>query len=270
MPRSSSRGLVQGQQDIPLNETGEQLHFSGEVRDSFLTYMYNYNVEITLCFAMTSWRKDIVMTKEEKVTKIMERLYKVYPQPETDLHFENPLQLLVATIMAAQCTDKLVNKVCETLFKKYKTANDFATRSVEEIGNDIKPVTFWTNKGKMLHNMGVMLVEQHNGEVPQTMEELVALPGVARKTANVVLGNAFGMNEGIVIDTHMIRLSQKLGLTDQKDPVKIEKDLMQIVPQEKYTDFANLLILHGRYFCTARPHTCQDCPLLDLCPDKIA
>lgn len=202
-----------------------------------------------------------------KVQKIMDRLYPVYPRPITDLQFENPFQLLVATIMAAQCTDKLVNKITEQLFKKYKSPQDFANRTIDEIAEDIKPVTFWGNKAKMLHNMGVMLVEKHSGEVPQTMEELVELPGVARKTANVVLGNAFHKNDGIVIDTHMIRMSNKLGLTDQKDPVKIEQDLMKIVPQEKWTDFANLLILHGRYFCTARPHTCEGCPLDDLCPD---
>lgn len=207
------------------------------------------------------------MSKEEKVEKIMERLYKVYPHPKTDLHFEKPLQLLVATIMAAQCTDKLVNQVTEKLFKKYKTAKDFADAPLEQIQQDIKPVTFWQNKGKMLKNMGIMLVEKHNGEVPQTMQELDDLPGVARKTANVVLGNAFRKNEGIVIDTHMIRLTNKLGLTDNTDPVKIEQDLMKIVPQEKWTDFANLLILHGRYFCTARPHICENCPLGDICPD---
>lgn len=208
------------------------------------------------------------MTKREKVRKIMDRLYPVYPHPVTDLYFQNPFQLLVATIMAAQCTDKLVNKVCEErIFPKYKTPQDFANRTIDEIAEDIKPVTFWGNKAKSLHNMGVMLVEKHGGKVPQTMEELDELPGVARKTANVVLGNAFHKNDGIVIDTHMIRMSNKLGLTDSKDPVKIEQDLMKIVPQEKWTDFANLLILHGRYFCTARPHTCENCPLGDICPD---
>lgn len=208
------------------------------------------------------------MDKHKKVQLIMDRLYKVYPHPITDLTFENPLQLLVATIMAAQCTDKLVNKVCaEKVFPKYKTAQDFADANPIQIDQDISPVTFHGNKAKMLHNMGKMLVEKYGGQVPQTMEELVELPGVARKTANVVLGNAFHKNEGVVIDTHMIRMSQKLGLTEQKDPVKIEKDLMEIVPQEKWTDFANLLILHGRYFCTARPHTCENCPLGDICPE---
>lgn len=211
------------------------------------------------------------MSKEEKVQLIMDRLYPVYPHPLTDLKFENPFQLLIATIMAAQCTDKLVNKVCEErVFLKYKTPQDLANASIEEIQQDIKPVTFWQNKGKMLHNMAVMLVEKYNGEVPQTMAELIELPGVARKTANVVLGNAFHKNVGIVIDTHMIRMSNKLGLTDQRDPVKIEQDLMKVVPQDKWTDFANLLILHGRYFCTARPHTCENCPLGDICPDKMA
>ncbi len=213
---------------------------------------------------------DINPDLQQKVLTIMERLYPVYPHPVTDLHFENPLQLLVATIMAAQCTDKLVNKVCEAqVFPKFKTAADFASASVEEIDKAISPVTFHTNKAKMLHNMGIMLIEKYNGEVPQTMEELIALPGVARKTGNVVLGNAFHKNDGIVIDTHMIRMSGKLGLTTQTDPVKIEKDLMAIVPQEKWTDFANLLILHGRYFCTARPHSCENCPLGDLCPDAV-
>lgn len=207
------------------------------------------------------------MTKEEKVKKIMERLYTVYPHPKTDLHYNTPFQLLVATILAAQATDKVVNTLTPGLFQKYKTIEDMANASVADIDKMVNKVMFHSTKAKNIQASAKIIVEKHRGKVPQTMEELDALPGVARKTANVVLNEAFGKPEGIVVDTHMIRLANKLGLTSEKDPVKIEQDLMKIVPKDKWIDFGNLLTLHGRYMCVARPHTCENCPLGDLCPE---
>jgi endonuclease III len=207
------------------------------------------------------------MTKQEKVKLILDRLYTVYPNPKTALLFSTPLDLLAATILSAQATDKLVNLVTPALFKKYKTAKDYATAPFEEVDNMVKRVNFHRNKVKNIQAAAQILVDKYNGKVPDTMEELDALPGVARKTANVVLGNAYGKNEGVAVDTHVMRLSKKLGLTNHTDPVKIELDLMQVVPRDKWKDFSHLLILHGRDICTARPHTCEGCPLQDLCPD---
>lgn len=217
---------------------------------------------------MTKEVKDPESNRREKVKEIIRRLRKVYPHPKTALNYTTPLELLVATILSAQATDKLVNIVTPELFKKYKTAKDFADASVEEIDEMIKKVNFHFNKAKSIQGAAQMIVEQYEGVVPETMEELDALPGVARKTANVVMGNAFGKAEGITVDTHVMRLSTKLGLTEQKTPEKIEEDLMKIVPKEDWIDFPHLLILHGRDICTARPHTCEGCPLDDLCPDK--
>jgi endonuclease-3 len=208
------------------------------------------------------------MTLEEKVREINKRLTKIYPQPKVALDFTTPLELLVATIMSAQTTDKLVNTLTPALFKKYPTTKDYAQANVDDIRELISKVNFAGNKAKNIKASAQIIVEKHGGKVPDTMEELDALPGVARKTANVVLGQAFHKAEGIVIDTHMIRMSNKLGLTTQKDPVKIEQDLMKIVPKEEWIDFPARLILHGRHFCTARPHDCKDCPLGDLCPDQ--
>ncbi len=208
------------------------------------------------------------MTLEEKVLEVNKRLEKIYPKPKIELDFKNPMEILVATMMAAQTTDKLVNTLTPALFKKYPTPKDFAEADVEDIYNLIKGVNFAGNKAKNIKAAAQQIVEKHGGEVPDNMEDLDALPGVARKTANVVLGQAFHKPEGIVIDTHMIRMSNKLGFTSQKDPVKIEQDLMKIVPKELWIEFPARLILHGRHFCTARPHDCKDCPLGDLCPDK--
>src|SRR3989344_3010126 len=208
------------------------------------------------------------MTNEEKVKEIIKRLSKVYPHPKTALNFSTPLELLIATILSAQATDKLVNTVTPELFKKYKTAKDFADASVEDIDTMIRKVNFHNNKAKSIKAAAQMIVEKHGGKVPDNMEDLDALPGVARKTANVVLGGAFKKSEGIVVDTHVIRLTTKLGLTDKKDPDKIEQDLMKIVPKEDWIDFSHLLILFGREYCPARPHKCDDCPLGDLCPEN--
>lgn len=208
------------------------------------------------------------MTKEEKVKEIIKKLSKVFPHPRTELVYKTPLQLLIATIMAAQATDKLVNTLTPELFKKYPTVRDFANATVEDIDAMINKVTFHFNKAKNIKAACEMIIDRFNGKVPDNMEDLDALPGVARKTANVVLGDAFGKSEGIVVDTHVIRLSNKLGLTTQKDPVKIEQDLMKIVPRDKWIDFPHMLTLFGRRYCPARPHKCEDCPLGDLCPDK--
>ncbi len=207
------------------------------------------------------------MTNKEKVKEILKRLSKVYPNPKSALEFENPLQLLIATILSAQATDKLVNQVTPALFKKYKTAKDFANTPIEELDKEINRVNFHNNKAKSIKAAATIIDEKYNGKVPDTMEELDALPGVARKTANVVLGNAFHKAEGIVVDTHVMRLANKLKLSSQKTPEKIEQDLMQIVPKESWIDFSHLLISFGREFCPARPHECKNCPLGDLCPD---
>lgn len=204
------------------------------------------------------------MSPEEKVIEINKRLIKVYPKPKIALDFTTPLELLVATIMSAQTTDKLVNQLTPALFNKYKTAKDYADADPEDIRQFISKVNFAGNKAKNIVAAAQIIVEKHDGQVPDTMEDLDALPGVARKTANVVLGQAFHKAEGIVIDTHMIRMSNKLGLTTQKDPVKIEQDLMKIVPKDEWIIFAARLILYGRHTCTARPHDETECFLKDL------
>lgn len=210
------------------------------------------------------------MTTEEKtkkVLKIIERLKPVYPDAKIALDFENPFQLLIATILAAQSTDVGVNKATPALFEKYPTPEALAKGDEEEIDSFINKVTFHRNKASMIKRTAQMLVDNFEGKVPDTMKDLISLPGVARKTGNVVLSCAFGKPEGIMVDTHMIRMSNRLGLTTESDPVKIEKDLMACVPKEHWIDFPLMLILHGRHFCTARPHTCENCPLEDLCPD---
>lgn len=208
------------------------------------------------------------MTREEKAKEIIKRLSQLYPKPKSALQHENAWQLLVATILSAQATDKLVNTVTPDLFKKYKTIKAFAAAPVDEIDGMVKKVNFHYNKSKNIKAAAQMIMDKYHGEVPSTMEELDALPGVARKTANVVLGDAFGKSEGIVVDTHVIRLANKLGLTDQKDPVKIEQDLMKIVPRDQWRYFGHYLTYFGREYCPARPHKCDDCPLKELCPDK--
>jgi endonuclease-3 len=210
------------------------------------------------------------MNKTEKVLKIYERLKKVYPDPKIALDFENPYQLLIATILAAQSTDVGVNKATPALFEKYPTPEALSKASEEDIDSFIPDVNFHRNKAGLVKRAAWMMVDQFDEKVPDNMKDLDSLPGVARKTANVVLSCAFGKPEGIMVDTHMIRMSNRLGLTTEKDPVKIERDLMEIVPKEHWVDFPLMLILHGRHFCTARPHTCANCPLEDLCPDMKA
>ena len=198
--------------------------------------------------------------------EVVARLKSEYPDARTELTWTNPLELLVATMLSAQTTDVQVNKVTEGLFAKYRTAEDYAGAAPEELEEDIRPTGFYRNKARSLRNMASALTEDHGGEVPRTMRELVALPGVGRKTANVVLGNAFGVDEGIVVDTHVRRVSGRLGLTQNRDPAKIEQDLMEVVPKEDWTVFSHLLILHGRRICKSRKPDCPNCVLNDICP----
>ena len=198
--------------------------------------------------------------------EVVARLKAEYPDARTELDWSNPLEILVATILSAQTTDVQVNKVTERLFAKYRTAEDYADAPSHELEEDIRPTGFYRNKARSLRGMASALVEEHGGEVPRTMSELVALPGVGRKTANVVLGNAFGTNEGIVVDTHVRRVSGRLGLTKNRDPAKIEQDLMQFVPKDDWTIFSHLLILHGRRICKSRKPDCPNCTLNDICP----
>ncbi len=198
--------------------------------------------------------------------EVVARLKAEYPDARTELDWNSPLELLVATVLSAQTTDVQVNRVTQTLFTKYRTAKDYASADPSELEEDIRPTGFYRNKARSLRNLAAALVEDHGGEVPGTMQELVALPGVGRKTANVVLGNAFGVDEGIVVDTHVRRVSGRLGLTEKEDPVKIERDLMQVVPGEDWTVFSHLLILHGRRTCKARKPDCPNCTLNDICP----
>ncbi len=199
-------------------------------------------------------------------SEVIARLKAEYPDARTDLDWSNPLELLVATILSAQTTDVQVNRVTESLFAKYRKAEDYADAALDVLEEDIRPTGFYRNKARSLRGMARALVEEHGGEVPRTMPELVALPGVGRKTANVVLGNAFGTNEGIVVDTHVRRVSNRLGLTESQDPVKIEQDLMGVVPEEDWTIFSHLLIFHGRRTCKARKPDCPNCVLNHICP----
>ena len=201
-----------------------------------------------------------------RVNALIEAFRRVYPSAHCELIFSNPLQLLVATILSAQCTDKRVNLVTETLFQRYRTAKDFAAVSQEELEEAVRSTGFYRNKAKAIRSMAADLLARHGGQVPQTMEELVALAGVGRKTANVVLGNAFGKNEGVVVDTHVARLSARLGLSKQTSPEKIEEDLMRLVPRDQWTNFSHWLIWHGRRRCTARKPDCKGCEVRDLCP----
>ena len=202
-------------------------------------------------------------------SEVIVRLKAEYPDARTELDWSNPLELLVATILSAQTTDVQVNRVTENLFSKYRTAEDYADSTPDELEADIRPTGFYRNKARSLRGMSAALVERHGGEVPRTMSELVALPGVGRKTANVVLGNAFGTNEGIVVDTHVRRVSNRLGLTESQDPVKIEQDFMEVVQEEDWTVFSHLLIFHGRRVCKARKPDCPNCALNDVCPSAF-
>ena len=201
-----------------------------------------------------------------RIGEIIARLKQEYPDARCALDHADPLQLLVATILSAQCTDARVNIVTKELFKKYRTARDYANAKPEQFEQEIRSTGFFRNKTKSILGMASALVDRHGGQVPDTMDELTPLPGVGRKTANVVLGNAFGKNEGVVVDTHVTRLSGLLGLTKHTDPVKIEQDLMKLVPREEWTLFSHLLILHGRAVCVAGRPKHEACVVCDLCP----
>ena len=207
--------------------------------------------------------------KKKRVEKIIELLEKEYPDAKTALHYSNPLEILVATILSAQATDKQVNVVTKSLFKKYKTTKDYANADLSELEQDIRSTGFYRNKAKHLKNATKLLVEKYDGKVPRNMDELVELQGVARKTANIVLSNAYGIVVGLAVDTHVKRLSQRLGLTDNTNPDKIEKDLMDIVPKKQWARVTNLLIFHGRNVCTARKPNCKECTLNKLCPSAF-
>ncbi len=203
------------------------------------------------------------------ISEVIPRLKREYPDARTELAWRNPLELLVATILSAQTTDVRVNQVTRELFEKYRAAEDYAAVDPARLEEDIRPTGFYRNKARALQGMARALLEHHGGEVPRTMAELVALPGVGRKTANVVLGNAFGVDEGIVVDTHVRRVSNRLGLTEERDPEKIEQDLMRVVPEEDRTIFSHLLIFHGRRVCKARKPDCPGCVLNDVCPSAF-
>jgi len=200
--------------------------------------------------------------------EVFSRLKSEYPDARTELDYETPLQLAIATILSAQCTDKRVNMVTPLLFRTFPTAASLADAPPEKLEEIIKSTGFFRNKTKSLIGLGKALVERHNGEIPDSMEELVKLPGIGRKTANVILGNAFKKNEGIVVDTHVARLSHRLGFTRETDPIRIEQDLMPLFPREDWALLSHLLIFHGRRVCEARRPKCEICVLNDICPSS--
>ena len=203
------------------------------------------------------------------ISEVIPCLKEAYPDASTELVWEDPLQLLVATMLSAQSTDVRVNEVTKGLFPKYRTAEDYAEADLNRLEEEIRSVGFFRNKARSIKSMTRALVEEHEGEVPRTMGELVALPGVGRKTANVVLGNAFGVDEGVVVDTHVRRLSNRLDLSKENEPEKIERDLLEIVPEEERTLFSHLLIFHGRRVCKSRKPDCPNCVLNHVCPSAF-
>jgi endonuclease-3 len=204
--------------------------------------------------------------KGVRVKKLIAALARTYPEAHCELNYSNPLELLVATILSAQCTDKRVNLVTPRLFKQYPAAADYARAPLADLEQAIRTTGFFRNKSKSLKTACQAIVEKHNGDVPRTIEDLTQLGGVGRKTANVVLGNAFNINTGIVVDTHVARLARRLGLASEKDPQKIEQGLMPLVPQEQWTMFSHWLIWHGRRRCNARNPDCSNCEVKALCP----
>ena len=206
--------------------------------------------------------------KSKRVQTLIKQLRKLYPDAECALHHKNPFELLLATILSAQCTDEKVNQVTPALFEKYPTPNDFAKADLPELEQMIRPTGFFKNKAKSLQGASKAIVEKHGGEVPRTLEELVELPGVGRKTANVVLGVAFKIPSGVVVDTHVARLSFRLGLTTSDNPVQIEKELQVLVPKSSWIEWSHLLIFHGRRICKAQRPQCDHCALLPNCPRK--
>ncbi|MFB6206125.1 MAG: endonuclease III [Haloglomus sp.] len=207
-------------------------------------------------------------SREAQADEVIDRLYEQYPEPEISLEFSDRLELLVAVVLSAQCTDERVNDVTDDLFEKYQSPADYAGASEEQLAEDIYGITFHNNKAGYLKGIGEILVEEHDGEVPDTMAELTDLPGVGRKTANVVLQHGHEVVEGIVVDTHVQRISRRLGLTEEERPEAIEQDLMGVVPEDEWREFTHLLISHGRETCTARSPDCGECVLADICPSE--
>ena len=212
--------------------------------------------------------KESLEQKKKRVAKIMPKLEKAYPDAKCALNYSNPFELLVATILSAQCTDKRVNMVTPAVFKKYRTPKDYAVAEVKELEEAVRSAGFYKNKTKNIIGAAKGVVERFAGKVPNQLEDLVTLPGVGRKTANVILGNAFDI-PGLTVDTHMIRLNNRLGLTRNSDPVKIEFDLMKIVPQKEWTEYSHLIIHHGRARCSARKPDCAHCEIQKLCPSAF-
>jgi len=204
--------------------------------------------------------------KKRRAGRILNRLAKAYPEARCALDFGSPLELLVATILSAQCTDVRVNQVTPGLFRKYRTAADYARAKPGELEREIRSTGFFNSKAKSLRRAGAAIAAEHGGRVPDSMEALLALPGVGRKTANVILGNAFGKDEGVVVDTHVGRLARRMGLTRETDPVKVESDLNALIPRGRRTMASHYLIFHGRSICRARKPLCEDCPVLPVCP----
>jgi endonuclease-3 len=208
---------------------------------------------------------------EDRAPEIVRRLTEAYPDAHVALQFSNPLEMLVATILSAQATDVGVNKVTQGpdgLFAKYRTPKDYLAVPESELAADIRPTGFFNNKTKSIRGAAKMLVEEFGGRIPDSMEEILKLPGVARKTGNIVLGNAYGVVEGIAVDTHVRRVAQRLGFTDQKDPDKVERNLMRLIPRKRWFDFTYVLIDHGRAVCKAPTPRCEECPVSDLCPSS--
>ncbi|HXF35896.1 MAG TPA: endonuclease III [Actinomycetota bacterium] len=205
---------------------------------------------------------------EERAPEIVRLLSEAYPEARVALRFSNPLEMLVATILSAQCTDERVNRVTETLFRKYRTPEDYLRVPEEELARDVKPTGFFNQKTRAIRGACRRIVEEYGGRVPDTMEELLTLPGVARKTANIVLGNAYGKVEGIAVDTHVRRLAHRLGFSGEKDPDRIERDLMRLVPRDRWFHFTYVLIDHGRQVCVARTPRCEACVVNRLCPSS--
>lgn len=212
---------------------------------------------------------EVYLEPKQRVERVIELLEKEYPNAKTALNFTTPLEILVATMLSAQTTDVRVNIVTRTLFKKYPTAKDYANADLKELEQDLRSTGFYHNKARNLQKSAKLLVEKFNSEVPQKMDELLELPGVARKTANIVLYNAYGIVEGIAVDTHVRRLSTRLGLTEKEDQDKIEQDLMSITPKESWMKLTDLLIFHGRQVCTAQKPKCERCVLNKICPSAF-
>jgi endonuclease-3 len=214
-------------------------------------------------------KPEVYLEPEARASKVLDLLEKNYPNAKIALDYANPLQLLVATILSAQATDQQINMITPKLFKKYKTAEDYASADLQELEQYIKSSGFYHNKAKNIQKCCKALVEKFNSKVPRTMNELVDLPGVGRKTANIILANAFGIVEGVAVDTHVGRLAQRLGLSENKDPNKIEADLMKIVPKDQWMRITDLLIFHGRRVCTAKKPNCAGCVLNKICPSAF-